>query len=880
MHIRKDVNSREWTRRQIAEYKKRYQNYKLYAEVLEQVLKQVAKNLAPAAIVQTRPKSIISVAEKCQRKKVKYLDPVNQFTDLCGGRVIVHTAEEVKAISGFIETHFLIDEENTTDVSQRLKPTEFGYRSVHYIISFKQGIFPNRLVNVTIPPLLLDDQKFPNRRAEIQVRTILEHAWADLSHDLAYKNSFKIPVMWEREFAAVAALLEGADKTFSRIKQALNTYATSYGAYMNEEQMKDEIKLLENILEFDPGNAEVACCIGKLAITLGEWQKAIDLLSEYVHTGNPSVLRDLGVALCKKHKYNPGSRKFKQGQGYLEKVCTLPNRDVDAIASLAGTWKGINEEKVRNLYRLAYQTDPSDPYPLENFLDIEIASARDTSIIPLLSPVITAAITRCRNQADVGVNLPWVFYMMGKFYLLLNKPYDSLEAYAKAVQLCPTSWMIESAHISLERLSNVSKDLSGYEWVRRFLLIAKALISKNKIKETPKEPDKPKAATETLENSKELAISPDQPIEGPVVILVGGCDHSVEQQIRSYRQLVLEGFRDFKGTVISGGTIQGISGLAGELGKVYNSIRTIGYIPGLIPASANVDQRYSELRKTNGSGFSPLEALQTWTDIIVSGLDPCRIKILGINGGKISAIEYRIALALGATVGVIAESGGEVAKLLRDEKWIISKKLIILPADAMTVRAFIGSGGQRIEADIRETLAREIHEEYRKTRQDGLKTDDCSLVDWDKLPDGFKESNAQQADHIFEKLSQIGYTMGKVKNRKIKIAILTKAEVELLAEIEHGRWNTERLLEGWTWGEEKDILRKKSPYLVKWSQLSDEVKEWDRATVRKIPEFLARIGLEIQRSKVSVYKYGAELSDYTDRGSVNVAIKNTAIEKW
>ncbi len=69
-------------------------------------------------------------------------------------------------------------------------------------------------------------------------------------------------------------------------------------------------------------------------------------------------------------------------------------------------------------------------------------------------------------------------------------------------------------------------------------------------------------------------------------------------------------------------------------------------------------------------------------------------------------------------------------------------------------------------------------------------------------------------------------------------------EVEIMAEMEHTRWNVEWLLDGWTWGERRDIIKKTSPYLVGWSELPDDVKEWDRQTVRKIPQFLARVGLE------------------------------------
>ncbi len=69
----------------------------------------------------------------------------------------------------------------------------------------------------------------------------------------------------------------------------------------------------------------------------------------------------------------------------------------------------------------------------------------------------------------------------------------------------------------------------------------------------------------------------------------------------------------------------------------------------------------------------------------------------------------------------------------------------------------------------------------------------------------------------------------------------------MLAEIEHGRWNAERLINGWRWGEEKDHEKKTSPHLVSWAELPGDVKEWDRAAVRKIPKILASIGLKVKR---------------------------------
>jgi len=268
--------------------------YKEYAEVLHQVLQHAVRNYDLFAIIQTRAKSIASFSEKILRKR--YSDPLKQMTDLCGARVIVHTRSEIRAVSRFIETHFEIDWANTIDVTERLKPTEFGYRSIHYIVSFKPGVFPTPEVNVNIPPNVF------NLKAEIQVRTILEHGWADITHNTSYKGEFKVPQAIERELAATAAILESADSSFSRIIERLQNYQSSYGAYLTKAQMQEKIEQLEIILEFDQDNFELASRIGKLAIALEDWQKAIDVLSKYKNSHYAPALRDLGVAMCKKDK--------------------------------------------------------------------------------------------------------------------------------------------------------------------------------------------------------------------------------------------------------------------------------------------------------------------------------------------------------------------------------------------------------------------------------------------------------------------------------------------------------------------------------------------------------------------------------------------------
>ena len=892
------ISDKQWVSNQVKRYAKVFPRYKTFAVALQQALQTAVKKHAPLAIVQTRPKAIASFAGKIQRKRAEYANPVKELTDLCGGRVITHFRSEVAAVCKFIEEHFEIDWDNSQDVVKRLQPSEFGYRSVHYIVSFRKGVFVDKKGKDEIPAGAY------GLKGEIQVRTILEHAWADFTHDMSYKSAFPIPEKWTREIARLAAALEETDNAFERIRDGLQSYGANYGAYLSEEQVRKQIINLKVVLAHDKKNLELVARIGNLALAVGDWDETIGVLSKYVKSGHVAILRDLGVALCKKHQGNKKSRKYRDGQRYLAMAAAPENSDADAIASFAGTWKGVDNDKAREFYRRAYEADPGDAYPLANYLDLEILHKKSASVVSLMTPMIEAAIERCEKQADVGVNLPWAYYSIGKFKLLQKNPYESLAAYAKAVQLSSAPFMIETSLASINQLAVVESELPGLGWVRLLLTagLIVQLFSRRKTtarktetartaanaakknlqkwaKEFPRnskemtsareEADKAQGlfgqAHETHTNANreyqqalskyivkpDLVSKPSKPIKGPVVIVVGGCDEDVEKRMQAYGKLLGEAFSSFRGSVISGGTTSGIPGLVGELGEKYpDTIRTIGYLPkGHLPQNAQPDKRYTEIRCIAAKGFSPLEPLQNWIDIVAAGIDPGNVKILGINGGEIAAAEYRIALALGARVGIITGSGREAAKLLPDNEWGAAGNLLRLPSEAMTVKAFIGSGQPKLAPKMRETFAVAIHEQYRKNQAKALNTSQPSMAEWPDLPELLKESNRQQADDIFEKLRSIRCQVNQVTDRKIAVMSFTKSEIEIMAEIEHARWNIERLQDGWQIGTPKDVKKKISPYLVSWQELPEDVKEWDRQAVRAIPKLLADAGLEIRRNQ-------------------------------
>jgi ppGpp synthetase/RelA/SpoT-type nucleotidyltranferase len=791
----------------------------LYAETLQKILYKIAKKYSPQAIVQSRPKAIASFAEKIYRKKGESSDPVHQFTDLCGGRIITSTHDEVAAISKYLEENFDIDWENSVDVSQRLKPTEFGYRSIHYIVSFKPGAFPDKAVDVPIP------EEVYGLKAEVQVRTLLEHVWADFSHDLSYKRGFSLPKKWERELAGLAAMLENADGTLIRIRDGMKIYAACYGAYMDAEKMEAEMDKLEAVLEYDKDNSGLADRIGQLAMELGDNKKAVDLLSKYASTGQPDVLRDLGISLCRINKDNHGGAEYRKGQECLERACASSS-DVRSLAAYAESWAGIDDDKAREIYGHAYDIDPSDPFVLCNYLEHEIAYKKDVSVIGQVRSNIWAAIDICDQQIDINVNLPWAYYHLGKLYLFLGMPYESLTHYAKAIQLSAEPWMIDQELQAHLRLKSVHQHLTGYDWIRRLLTIGIA----------------------NLGHADPKMLSSKKPIEGPVIIVAGGCN------IGQWGDRLMKSFDGFRGTILSSGLERGIGGFVGEVGASYDGIKTIGYMPKLIPSDMVKDRRYKEFRYTESecryiedNGFCALEALEKWSDIIASGIRPSDVKVIGFGGGRQAAVEYRLALALGAHVALLEGSGNEAARLAGDDRWKSPNGPISLPDDTMTMHAFIGGRSPIPDPIMREKLGRRIHEIYWDNQFQEKVSNEESMKKWDRLLPYLKESNRQQADDMIDKLEHMGFIVSR-SNNGIKPIEFTKDEIEPMAEMEHGRWNAERLMDGWKLGKVKDVPKKISPYLVSWDVLPDNVKEWDRQAVREIPGLLAGLGYEVRRS--------------------------------
>lgn len=810
----------EWLATQIEAYQRMVPLYTLYADALKHALEVAVAKLCPGAIVEARPKSIASFAGKALRKRAKYADPLAGFTDLCGARVIAPSRAEVAAVSAWIEEQFEISRHDSDDASTRLGPISFGYGSMHYVVSLR----PDAAMGVEIP-----DEVY-GLKAEIQVRTMLQHVWATLAHRLSYKSDFDLPPYWQREFAMLAAELENAENAMERIEAGLPLYVSSHRSYNDADEITREIARLETVLRYDERNAELACRIASLANSVGDWAMTVGVLAPFASDDGlpeqPTLLTQLGFALCKLHGDAPDSEPFRLGQDYLARAGRHPTSDSKALSYLADTWRARDGDVAGDLYRQAFELDSANYDALVRHLEHEISRTNSASVLSPYRPVMATALDRCRTEAQMGINSPWPLYGMAKLQLLRGDPDESLKTYCLAIRASTAAFMIEDEIATIERLSGASHEIAGFELVRLLLLIGAA------------------AKFPCPRNRRRLdAVTPhgSAAIRGPVVIIAGGTGTSVEERLREYQELLLQAFDDYHGTIISGGTTSGVSSLVGDIGHHHaDRIHTIGYLPDRLPDGTEVDTRYSEIRRTGDDKFSALEPLCYWADLLASGIEPTEVKLLGINGGNVTAYEFRIALLVGASVGVIPESGREADRLLADEAWIRADNLHPVLDDPHTMRVFIDSGVAKIPAGLRETIGQAIHHEHRREQI-------AALPGWDQLNPGLRESSMLQADHIWFKLKRIGCQTQRVTDRKIALMTFTDNEVENLAEMEHGRWNLERLSHGWTLGENVDYERKRSPYLVSWADLPEHAREWDRQMVRKIPEYLAKVQLEIHR---------------------------------
>lgn len=176
-----------------------------------------------------RIKEPASLIQKAFVRK-QYTDPYNQITDKVGIRYVVMILEQIQIIAKIVEESDVwnYSKDQDFETKREKSPNVFDYQSVHYIVRAVKDIeYENILIKRDTP-------------CEIQIRTLEQHAYAELSHDYFYKSEQNITPQMERNLAKSMALNETTDELFSRVYS------------MMEVEKKDYNKLNKQIKEIFP----------------------------------------------------------------------------------------------------------------------------------------------------------------------------------------------------------------------------------------------------------------------------------------------------------------------------------------------------------------------------------------------------------------------------------------------------------------------------------------------------------------------------------------------------------------------------------------------------------------------------------------------------
>lgn len=162
--------------------------------------------------MEPRLKDNSSIIQKAFYRKKNYTNPLVEITDKVGIRIVVLILSEIEIIKKAIESisiwNFSKDKDFEEDKENH--PTIFDYQSVHYILKNKEQITSNDIIIPKDTP------------CEIQIRTLLQHAYSELTHDTTYKPTKVLDKKIYRLISRSMAMIETTDNIFEEVDSMVN----------------------------------------------------------------------------------------------------------------------------------------------------------------------------------------------------------------------------------------------------------------------------------------------------------------------------------------------------------------------------------------------------------------------------------------------------------------------------------------------------------------------------------------------------------------------------------------------------------------------------------------------------------------------------------
>ncbi len=170
---------------------------------------------------QLRYQSVQSRIKRQDKLREKYLDPAKNYTtldditDQAALRVITYYEDEVDQVAALIKKEFKLDADNCIDKREK-EPDRFGYHAFNFVCTHAD----KRTADVQF-------NKFAGLRFEVQVTSILSHAWSEIEHEWYDLKDNSYPIDIRRRFSRQAALLEIAESEFLSLRNLKRNFSRS-----------------------------------------------------------------------------------------------------------------------------------------------------------------------------------------------------------------------------------------------------------------------------------------------------------------------------------------------------------------------------------------------------------------------------------------------------------------------------------------------------------------------------------------------------------------------------------------------------------------------------------------------------------------------------
>lgn len=195
-----------------------YQRIEIYKKMQRDV-EDIINTLIEVHQIKISTMSLRIKSEQALRNKIISKDKyshLEDITDILGCRILTLFESDVDRILDLLDQTFEICEIVDKRKKNRRNRIEFGYSSVHMVVKFTEERCK-----------LVEYQKYQDIRFEIQLRTVLQHAWAEVEHGLGYKSYYEPPMDIKRKLNRLAGTLEILDEEFEAIRYEITLYNQS-----------------------------------------------------------------------------------------------------------------------------------------------------------------------------------------------------------------------------------------------------------------------------------------------------------------------------------------------------------------------------------------------------------------------------------------------------------------------------------------------------------------------------------------------------------------------------------------------------------------------------------------------------------------------------